>query len=207
MATQKARREQTRQSILDAACELFEQRGYDETSVDEIVKFADVAKGTFFRYFPTKLDVLVAVSRQAAKGDGEKLLVQVQAAEDGLQAVETIMRFFCAWFEKNRSLAIPVIQHAATGFLQGVEHDTPSASTRALLTAAFERAQALGQVRTDVKPRRLAEMLSGISAQAIKLWAHTAGTRRAWPWVRQYLDVFLHGALKQAGPARKGRRG
>jgi AcrR family transcriptional regulator len=206
MATQEARREQTRQSILDAAAELFERRGYDGTSVDEIVDRADVAKGTFFRYFPTKLDVLVAVSRQAASGDGDKLMAEIRAAKDGLQAIETIMRFFCGWFEKNRGLAIPVIQHAALGFVQGIEHDTPSASTRALLTAAFEKAQALGQVRGDIKPRRLAEMLSGIGAQAIMIWAHTPGTQHAWPWVQQYLDVFLHGALKQADERKKGRR-
>ena len=47
MATQAARRRSTRQAILQAAARLFRGQGYDETSVDQIVETADVAKGTF----------------------------------------------------------------------------------------------------------------------------------------------------------------
>jgi len=43
--------------LVRAAIKLFEQRGYDATTVDDIVAEADYARTTFFRYFPTKEDV------------------------------------------------------------------------------------------------------------------------------------------------------
>lgn len=45
---------ETRHAIQRAAVELFEEQGYDATTVDDIARRADVAPRTFFRYFPSK---------------------------------------------------------------------------------------------------------------------------------------------------------
>lgn len=56
------RRQETRERIFRCALRLFAQRGYLDTTVEEITEAADVAKGTFFNYFPTKEHLLVAYS-------------------------------------------------------------------------------------------------------------------------------------------------
>ena len=47
-----------REELMDAAQALFLGKGFEAASVDEIVRAADVAKGTFYFYFKTKHDVL-----------------------------------------------------------------------------------------------------------------------------------------------------
>ena len=49
--------------IVEAAEGLFREKGYLSTSVAEIVKSAGISHGSFFYYFPTKQDVLVALGR------------------------------------------------------------------------------------------------------------------------------------------------
>jgi len=50
----------TRAKLLDAALSLISQHGYEATSIEDIASFVGVSKRTFFRYFGTKDDVLVA---------------------------------------------------------------------------------------------------------------------------------------------------
>ncbi len=50
-----------RQEILIAARELFIKNGYDQTSVNDILKIVNIAKGTFYYYFDSKREVLEAI--------------------------------------------------------------------------------------------------------------------------------------------------
>src|SRR3954463_15888439 len=49
----------TRAAIRDHAIRLFEEQGYASTTVDQIAEAAEVSQSTFFRYFPTKEDVIL----------------------------------------------------------------------------------------------------------------------------------------------------
>jgi len=48
----------TREKIVSAAMELFAKKGFDKSTVDEIVAKAGVAKGTFYLYFKSKDDLI-----------------------------------------------------------------------------------------------------------------------------------------------------
>jgi len=50
--------DRTRAAIVDAAVALFQEQGFNETTVDAIAERADVGRRTFFRYFPAKESVL-----------------------------------------------------------------------------------------------------------------------------------------------------
>ena len=51
------RRVTSREELEQAAFALFERRGFDETTVDDIASAAGIGRRTFFRYFPSKNDV------------------------------------------------------------------------------------------------------------------------------------------------------
>ena len=53
--------EDRRNEILDAAKELFEKKGYDKTTVNDILEKIGIAKGTFYYYFKSKEEVMDAI--------------------------------------------------------------------------------------------------------------------------------------------------
>ncbi|WP_163152466.1 TetR/AcrR family transcriptional regulator [Anoxybacillus sp. MB8] len=52
------------QEILTAARTVLAEKGFDDTKVSEIAEMAGVAKGTFYIYFPSKLDLVLALVRE-----------------------------------------------------------------------------------------------------------------------------------------------
>jgi AcrR family transcriptional regulator len=81
----------TREAIIDAALELFERQGFEATTVEDIAAAADVSPRTFFRYFDTKLDVVMA--RNVDDGDDlEDLIAALPEGVGPLEAIHQVMR-------------------------------------------------------------------------------------------------------------------
>jgi len=58
MSLRDRKRARTRQALVDAATELFERHGYDQTTVADIAAAAEIGTRTFFSYFATKEELL-----------------------------------------------------------------------------------------------------------------------------------------------------
>lgn len=71
---------QTRAAIVDAALELFERKGFEATTVEDIAAAADVSPRTFFRYFESKQDVVLAKTNE--KRDGLSTLLAARPPEE-----------------------------------------------------------------------------------------------------------------------------
>lgn len=81
------KRAHSRATTVDVALELFAERGYEHVTVADICAAAQIAPRTFFRYFPTKDDVLAEPARDMA----ERVAEFVTAAPAELADAEVLM--------------------------------------------------------------------------------------------------------------------
>jgi AcrR family transcriptional regulator len=73
-----------RERLFHASLQLFAQKGFAETTVEDITEAADVGKGTFFNYFPSKDHILLAFGEmQLSKLEG--LVAEARATGEPLQ--------------------------------------------------------------------------------------------------------------------------
>jgi AcrR family transcriptional regulator len=84
--------------ILDAAYQVFAERGFEQATMAEIAAVAGVAKGTLYLYYPSKQDIYDAALRQSAV-DVDALtkaaLGSARTASEKIQAfIETKLRYF-----------------------------------------------------------------------------------------------------------------
>jgi AcrR family transcriptional regulator len=61
------RKSNTRERLIDTAAELFWRQGYSQTGVNEIIQQAQATSGSFYHFFPTKEDLLLAVVDHVAE--------------------------------------------------------------------------------------------------------------------------------------------
>ncbi|HTC81558.1 MAG TPA: TetR family transcriptional regulator, partial [Acidimicrobiia bacterium] len=73
-------RKRTAADLEEAALSLFNERGFDAVTIDDIASAADVSRRTFFRYFASKEDVILS--------DHPRRLDELQAALDRRPAEE-----------------------------------------------------------------------------------------------------------------------
>lgn len=85
-----------KQRLLDAALKLFSIAGYEKTMVTDITREADIAKATFYYYFPTKEAILFAIFDEYAKKIANEVETQL-AGKDALTKLQVFMqKFFTA---------------------------------------------------------------------------------------------------------------
>ena len=70
--------EKRKQELLNIAYNLFLQKGYENTSVDEIIEKAQIAKGTFYYYFKTKEQMLEEVIDRMVEDETKKAEASLQ---------------------------------------------------------------------------------------------------------------------------------
>lgn len=99
MGLRERKKLRTRRAIAGAALRLFDERGYEETTISDIAAAAEVSPRTFFSYFPSKDDVVFAEMDErltevraglAERPPGETPLATFRRVADALlQAIAT----------------------------------------------------------------------------------------------------------------------
>jgi AcrR family transcriptional regulator len=180
----------TREAIIDAALDLFERKGYDATTVEDIAAAADVSPRTFFRYFESKLDLIMARSGENQTGVGPMLAAR-PAGEPLLDAVRAVMRA-----ELEQQIADPLVLREFQVMLT-----TPSLRTMAREHFYEEEAEMVGAIAARLGVAEddfVAHVTTGVIASAlwvaVNRWVvEGADLDRLQPMIDQAFEILAHG--------------
>jgi len=167
------KRQATRQAILAAATRLFIARGFDEVTVDEIARAADVGRMTVFNHFPRKEDLFFDRDEE-----GRTLLREaLQARGPGITPVEALRRLAHRLVTQRHPAFRFSIE--GLGFVETVRRSTAlQARARALrdeiaATLAQALTEGAGREPGDVEARLAAGLLLATWSVAL-VQAHQA---------------------------------
>ena len=165
------RRLEVRERILDAARGLFETKGYDATTVEEIARDADIAYGTFFNHFPAKLDLLRELSHVM-------LLELFDDVEEERSAHPTFAERLTWIFETAAARTIakgPRARELLRSMMSLSFPETAQADDdqiRSIFRRMLEDGRAGGDVRDDEDVETLTEVFAGTWYSMFLSWIH-----------------------------------
>lgn len=120
-----------RASILAAALELFAERGYDATSVSEVVEHAGVTKGALYHYFSAKEDLLYEIYRDHLDQQMADLDRIVGSGDDPATALRNVIE----------NLVVTTITHLPVVTVFGRDMSRLNSERFAVLQADWRRYQ------------------------------------------------------------------
>lgn len=174
-----------RERLFRSALALFAKKGFAETTVEDITEAADVGKGTFFNYFPSKDHILIAF--------GEMQLAKLEAAIAEVRRTnEPIPQFL-------RSLGTRMTQEPARNpeimraLLQAYLSTTPvreamldlQKRVQALHTQMIRLGQEQGEIRSDLPAEEIAYAFRQTIFGTVLIWS-------------LYGDATLHARIESA---------
>ena len=188
------RRAETRERLFRAALSLFAQHGFQSTTVEDITEAADVGKGTFFNYYPSKEHVL------AAFGDMQLGKFQaVLASHTGDEAGGDLLRRAVAELseEPGRSAALVRSLLGAQLASEAVRKLILEKMGRAreLLGEVFRKAEEQGEIRPGLNPQALALAFQQMFFGGLFLWSLAPEEKLAERQARAF-EVFWSGIAK-----------
>jgi AcrR family transcriptional regulator len=169
VSRRERKKEETRHRIFHAAIDLFRERGFEQTTVDDITEKADVAKGTFFNYFPRKDTILAYLSEErllAIEENAGALLAEARPAREKLlDLYSTAASSYAEDRELSRYVLVQLTVHAFSPANEVMTrwHDQ--------IVQLVVQGQRNGDLRRDIDPVRCEELLQAVYFATLYQWA------------------------------------
>ncbi len=152
--------EETVNLILDVAFRLFMEKGYEHTSVQDIINnLGGLSKGAIYHHFKSKEDILAAVTdRMTAESNRMLAVIRDRSDLSGKEKLKTIFRESISRPVQNDIFTVAPDFHNNPKLLFSLMHDTIDNAAPNYILPIIRQGISDGSIKTDY-PEQLAELI------------------------------------------------
>jgi AcrR family transcriptional regulator len=184
----------SRQEILRTAARLFQQRGYDATSMNDVAAALKLSKGGLYHHFQGKDEILFEIMNHAMEITEERVLAPVRGIADPEERLRALIRRHMEVVLSPRDREITVMLHE--------NHPLPPALRKRINSRKKEYIHFVEDLISDVQRGRHAKGAVSPRAAAFALlgminwiyqWYKPEGSLQALNLIPQFTDLLLGG--------------
>jgi AcrR family transcriptional regulator len=185
-----------RQEILRAAARLFQQQGYDATSMNDVAAALKLSKGGLYHHFQSKDEILFHIMSHAMDITEERVINAARRIEGAEERLRTLVRLHIEVVLSEEDREITVMLHE--------NHPLPSTFRRKINARKKDYVHFVENLIADVQRQRNSSSQVTPRAAAFALlgminwvyqWYKPGGPLTGDAIVRQYTDIFFRGAM------------
>jgi AcrR family transcriptional regulator len=211
MGLREEKKVEQRRAILDTAVALFRKRGYEQTRVQDIIARLRISEATFFNYFPTKDALLYEFAVEDIERSTTAIRSELEQHDRSVpDRIRSIMSSWVQGWASDRRFNELVANRSR--LLSGPRGELREKALRNydLLAELFREGQRRGEIRADMEPLQLAEILEGIFVITAGNWLFQwwkEGTGPLDERLTRAVNVFLDGCRPASRGSARSVRG
>ena len=181
--------DQTRSRILDAAADVFADKGYHDARMDEIVAISHTSKGAVYHHFPSKNYIFFALIDKFTKLLEDRLRAAIEKEEHGLDRVDAALKICMQTFGQHRTLAkIALVQAVGLGETFETKRREINDRFAGIIQKYLDQAIADGSI-PEIDTEVAARAWMGALNEVVLRWVYTGSPdpERATPALRTLL--------------------
>ena len=187
----------SRQEILRAAARLFQEQGYDATSMSDVAGALGLSKGGLYHHFQSKDEILFHLMDHAMDITQGQVIDRVRELTEAEERLRMLIRLHIGVVLRERDREITVMLHE--------NHPLPPPLRRRINTRKKDYVHFVEGLIADVQKQREAKGSVSPRAAAFALmgminwiyqWYRPAGALQEEDLVRQYTEIFFAGAFR-----------
>ncbi|NJD53491.1 MAG: TetR/AcrR family transcriptional regulator [Candidatus Methanoperedens sp.] len=190
MSLRDKKKIETKNTIFEVAGRLFKEKGYDNTTVDEITKEAGIGKGTFFNYFPAKEALLQDFVKQKEELVFDLVKDQLTRNITTKEKIKNILILVAKSNEKDRELTkLFVFEH-----LKHYGHEERrSTSLNHLIQVILEKGEKTGEFKIGSDSKMAAGNLTAIYFYSLMEWLWSKNDYSLSDDISKKIDMIFEG--------------
>jgi AcrR family transcriptional regulator len=196
LSRMERKKEQTRKKIVEAAMSLFEELGYDATSMEQIAEEADIAKGTLYNYFPVKEAIVNEFMKRSFEGRHDERIARLQQLPDTRTRMVVIFKELIKGIARQKVLFEKYLIYRTRNIISFYPEDEEKGGLSQLGQAVIALGQQSGEIRADLPPVVLEDLFEFVMIEVIKYFYQDEDMAALDTVIDQCVDLFLYGAHK-----------
>jgi TetR/AcrR family fatty acid metabolism transcriptional regulator len=160
-----------RESIIQAAIEVFSKKGFQAAGISEIAQTAGIADGTIYQYFKNKEDLFFSIPIEKTNEFRSQAELHLEGITGAFNKIRKFVWYFLYFFKTNPEYGrlLMLEMRVNKSFVKTETYDFLKQSVRSALDIIIE-GQKEGVIRTDVDIYILRHLVLGILEHMVSRW-------------------------------------
>jgi TetR/AcrR family fatty acid metabolism transcriptional regulator len=190
-----------RESIIQAAIEVFSKKGFQAATVSEIAEMADVADGSIYQYFKNKEDLFFSIPIEKTKEFRTELELHLEGISGAFNKIRKFVWYFLHFFKMNPDYGriLMLEMRVSKSFVKTDTYDFLKKSVGQVMEIITE-GQEEGVIRKDTDVYVLRHLVLGVLEHIVSRWLLKGGQYDLLEHHREVSQLIIDALKNPASP-------
>ncbi|MZP29574.1 TetR family transcriptional regulator [Heliobacterium undosum] len=188
------KKEEMKKKIIAVTLRLLKQQGYDATTMEQIAREVDIAKGTLYNYFPVKEAIIDEHIKRTFREKNAERMLRLRELPDTRARMTAIFHELIAGVLANKEFFEKYIVYRMRNMVSFQQDDSEKSGFFLVAMEIIQLGQKDGEIRADLPPYVLGDLLEFAFVEVVKQCYLEPEGFSVDQAITQCVDLFIKGA-------------